>query len=152
MNPLRPAILVAVPLASAAFLAAPAQAAAVTERDVYHHQTFVVHDVNICDDLATFTFDVSGHVITTDTGDGFHFRFQENDRYTVDFDDPAVGTWSARATETGVFNATPGGAVTLHIGNNNIEGDVKIRELLTFVVDPGGRVRVDRATLEVVGC
>jgi hypothetical protein len=42
--------------------------------------------------------------------------------------------------------------VTQHVGNNNIEGDVRIRELETLVIGPDGEVRVDRAVAQVVGC
>jgi len=130
----------------------PAAAEVVHEKSSWRNLSLTEHDFNICGDLATFTFESTGHAIATDTGSGFHFTFVDNDSYTVDFDDPALGTWTARATETSTFNATPGDVMTLHIGNNNIEGDVRIRELLTLVIGPGGEVRVDRAVFEVVGC
>lgn len=41
--------------------------------------------------------------------------------------------------------------MTLHVGNNNLEGDVRIRELLTLVIGADGEVRVDSADFEVVG-
>jgi hypothetical protein len=122
------------------------------DRDSWHNLTFTGHDINICGDLATFTGSATGHAIATDTGSGFHFTLVDNVTYTVDFDEPALGTWTARATETNTFNATPGDVMTLHFGNNNIEGDVRIRELMTLVIGPGGEVRVDRAVFEVVGC
>jgi hypothetical protein len=118
----------------------------------WHRLVTTQHDFNICGDLATFTFESTGHATAVDTGNGFHFTFTDVDFYTVDFDDPTLGTWTARATETSHFNATPGDVVTLHVGNNNIEGDVRIRELQTLVIGPGGEVRVDRAVAEVVGC
>jgi hypothetical protein len=130
----------------------PAAADVVHEKDSWHNLTGTEHAFNICGDLATFTFESTGHTIATDTGSGFHFTFVNNVTYTVDFDDPALGTWTARATETAAFNATPGDVMTLHMGNNNIEGDVRIRELLTLVIGPGGEVRVDRTVFEVVGC
>ena len=135
------------------FLASPsAFASVVHDKDSWFHVTESEHDFNICGDLATFNFESTGHVITTETKSGFHFTFIDNDVYTVDFDDPALGTWTARATETSTFNATPGDVITLHVGNNNIEGDVRIRELTTLIIGPDGDVRVDRTTFEVVGC
>ena len=58
--------------------------------------------------------------------------------------------WSA-CHRNSTFNATPGDVTTLHIRNNNIEGDVRIRELLTLVICPGGEVRVKQTVFEVVG-
>ena len=129
-----------------------AEAAAVHEKESWHHQTFVAHDFNICGDLGTFTFDTSGHVISTDTGTGFHFNLAEVATYTLVFDDPALGTWSARATESTVFNANPGDTVTFHTAFNSFEGPVKIRERVTLVIDANGVVRVDNAIAEVDGC
>ena len=129
----------------------PASAAEVVV-DSWQDRIDVDHDVNICGDLATFTVSSTGHVITTDTGSGFHFTFADVDMYTVDFDDPSLGVWEGRATETSTFNATPGDVITLHVGNNNIEGDVRIRELTTLIIGPDGEVRVDTEVFEVVGC
>jgi hypothetical protein len=129
----------------------PATAADVV-RDSWSNRIEIQHDVNICGDLATFTFSSTGHVITTDTGSGFHFEFVDVDMYTVDFDDPSMGVWEGRATETSTFNATPGDVITLHVGNNNIEGDVRIRELKTLVISPDGQIRVDTEVFDVVGC
>ncbi|MBA2699702.1 MAG: hypothetical protein H0U61_13200 [Nocardioidaceae bacterium] len=138
---------------SFALTGAPSAAAsAVHEKDSFHNATEVEHDFNICGDLATFTFTVSGHTVATDTGAGFHISGAEHGRYTVDFDDPALGSWSARFAENFSFNATPGGTVTLHIANNNVEGDVRIHESLTLIVGPDGDVRVDRTVAEVDGC
>jgi hypothetical protein len=132
--------------------ASAASADVLHEKDSWFNRVEIGHDFNICGDLATFTVESTGHVITTETARGFHITFVDNDVYTVDFDDPALGTWTARATETSTFNATPGDVITLHVGNNNIEGDVRIRELVTLVIGPGGEVRVDREVFEVVGC
>ena len=132
--------------------ASAASADVLHEKDSWFNRTETAHDFNICGDLATFTFVTRGHAISTETAQGSHFTLVENGKYTVDFDDPALGTWTARFTETINFNATPGDVVTLHVGNNNIEGDVRIRELQTLVIGPGGEVRVDRAVFEVVGC
>lgn len=131
---------------------APPAAAAEVVRDSWHNRTGIQHDVNICGDLATFTFSSTGHTIAIDTGSGFHFEFVDVDMYTVDFDDPSLGVWEGRATETATFNATPGDVITLHVGNNNIEGEVRIRELTTLVIGPDGTVRVDTEVFEVVGC
>jgi len=139
--------------ASALLAQAPtASAAVVSDKESWHHLVTVEHAVNICGDLATFTFESTGHTVAVDTGSGYHFEFVDVDFYTVDFDDPALGTWTARATETAHFNATPGDVVTLHVGNNNLEGDVRIRELLTLVIGADGEVRVDSADFEAVGC
>jgi hypothetical protein len=152
MKPFR-AIVCSAAVVSAAAVQAPYASATVThEMESTHRVVSSEHDLNICGDLATFTFESTGHSTAVDTGNGFHFSLTEVAFYTVDFDDPALGTWTARATETIQFNATPGDVVTLHIGNNNIEGDVRIRELMTLVIGPDGTVRVDRAVAEVVGC
>ena len=147
------AIICVAAAASALLAQAPAASAAVVpDKESWFHLEDVEHDVNICGDLATFTAESTGHTVAVDTGDGFHFDFVDVDFYTVDFDDPALGTWTARATETFQFNATPGDVLTVHVGNNNLEGDVRIRELLTLVIGPDGEVRVDRTDFEVVGC
>jgi hypothetical protein len=52
-----------------------------------HHLVTTQHDFNICGDLATFTFETTGHTTPVDTGNGFHFSFTDVDFYTVDFDD-----------------------------------------------------------------
>ncbi len=132
-------------------VALPADASVVHEKDSWQNITETSHDFNICGDLATFTFTLRGHTHATDTGSGFHFNMVATGKYTVEFDDPALGTWSARLTENAAFNATPGGVVTLHIGNNSNEGGVRIHELVTLVIGPDGTVRVDRAVAEVVG-
>jgi len=152
MKPFR-AIVCSAAVVSALVVQAPYASATVGhEVESRHRLVTSEHDLNICGDLATFTFESTGHSTAVDTGNGFHFSLAEVAFYTVDFDDPALGTWTARATETIQFNATPGDVVTLHIGNNNIEGDVRIRELMTLVIGPDGTVRVDRAVAEVVGC
>ena len=133
--------------------ASAASADVIHEKDSWFNRAGSDPDVvNICGDLATFTFDTTGHVITTATAEGIHVNFIHNDVYTVDFDDPALGTWTRRATYTEIFNATPGDVITMHFGNNSKEGDVRIRELVTLVIGPGGEVRVDRQVFEFVGC
>jgi hypothetical protein len=152
MKPFR-AIACSAAVVSALAVQAPhASATVVHERESTHRVVTSEHDLNICGDLATFTFESTGHSTSVDTGKGFHFSLAEVAFYTVDFDDPALGTWTARATETIQFNATPGDAVTLHLGYNNIEGDVRIREFLTLVIGPDGAVRVERTIAQVVGC
>jgi hypothetical protein len=133
-------------------VAPPAAAEVLHERSIWKDLLTVDHDFNICGNLATFTTESTGHAIATETEDGFHFTFVDNDVYTVDFDDPALGTWNGRATETTTFNATPGDVITLQVGNNNIEGDVRIHEQMTLVIGADGEVRVERSDFEVVGC
>lgn len=133
-------------------MALPADAAVVHQKDSWQNITETGHDMNICGDLATFTFTLRGHTHATDNGSGFHFNMVATGKYTVEFDDPALGTWSARLTENAAFNATPGDVVTLHIGYNANEGSVRIHELVTLVIGPDGTVRVDRAVGEAVGC
>jgi hypothetical protein len=149
---IRASLTVAASTALLLSVAPSAAAEVVHERSTWQNLLTVDHDVNICGDLATFTTESTGHAIATETEDGFHFTFVDNDVYTVDFDDPALGTWTARATETAAFNATPGDVITLQVGNNNIEGGVRIHELMTLVIGPGGEVRVERSVFEVVGC
>jgi len=133
--------------------AAPAASADVVhDKQSWHHATETQHDFNICGDLATFTFTTTGHTISTDTGTGFHVNGVENGKYTVVFDDPSLGEWDAQFTETFHFNATPGGTVNSEVGNNNIEGNVRIHELMTFTVSPDGVVHVDKTVAVVDGC
>jgi len=124
----------------------------VHQKESWVHQTTVAHDFNVCGDLATFTFDARGHLFTTDTGSGFHVSYQDHYTYTLVFDDPALGTWSARTTETGSFHATPGGAGVDRFTLVAFEGPVTIRERFVFVVDAKGEVRVDTDVAEVDGC
>src|SRR5215213_5055567 len=67
--------------------ASAASAEVVHDKDSWFNRTSTGHDLNICGDLATFTFETRGHSISTETARGFHVTLIENGVYTVDFDD-----------------------------------------------------------------
>ena len=75
----------------------------------------------------------------------------ETIKYTLVFDDPALGTWRAHGTETTQDVANPGGEVFHEIFNSR-EGPVQIIEHLQFHTDADGNVRVDRTFERHVGC
>jgi len=118
-------------------------------RDSIHHATEVEHDVNICGDLGTFTFDVTSHTHAVDNGTTFVFDLHETYTYTLVFDDPALGTWTAHAAENIHFVANPGGTVFQNTFNSK-EGPIQIIQHAQFHTDAAGNVRVDR-TFEKIG-
>jgi hypothetical protein len=135
------------PLACAIACAAafPAVAAATVTHD--GSRTFRVtetaHDLNICGFPATFDFVVSAEWHSTETDRGFHFQLTEIARWTVTFDDPALGVWDGRSTETDTFTATPGEVLEGHLVFNGSEGPVRIHEHQQVVVAADGSLRVD---------
>lgn len=90
----------------------------------------------------------------TDGNGGFHFQLSEVTRWTVTFDDPALGVWNGRGTETDAFTATPGDVVTLHMIFNGREGPVRIHEQQQVVIAPDGTPRIDleRVTTDYGAC
>ena len=147
-----------IPLVCAIVCAAalPAGAAATVTHD--SSRTFRVtetgHDLNICGFPGTFNMVISGEWHSTETSAGFHFQLSEVSRWTVTFDDPALGIWSGRGTETISFTASPGDVVTFHDIFNGSEGPVRIHEHQTFVVAPDGTLRVDinQVTTDYTAC
>lgn len=101
------------------------------------------HDTNICGLSGTFRTTSMFEWHSTESDGGFHFQLTEVSRWTVTFDDPALGVWSGRGTETDVFNASPGDVLTLHVIFNGAEGPVRIHEHEQIVVAPDGTLRID---------
>jgi hypothetical protein len=123
----------------------PATAAATATHD--GARTFRVHqsghDLNICGLPATFDFLTTTEWHTVEANGRFHFQLTEVARWTVTFDDPALGVWAGRGTETDAFNGSPGEAFGLHVIFNGREGPVRIHEHLQLVVGADGNPRVD---------
>jgi hypothetical protein len=120
--------------------------------DTVRHDVFTVHDSNICGNEGTFTFDVSSHTHVVDMGDGrFAFNFTQVYTYTLVFDDPTLGTWTARTTETIVHVSNASGDI-IHDNQSAREGPVQIivHQQLRFETD--GTVTVDREFERIVGC
>jgi hypothetical protein len=128
-----------------------ASAAVGQTRDSAHHEVFTGHDLNICREAGTFTFDVTWHSHSLDTGTNFLFDYTEAVKYTLVFDDPSLGTWSAHNAETTHFVANRGGSVFLENFNGR-EGPVQIIEHVQFHTDAEGNVTVDRSFERHVGC
>ncbi len=133
------------------FAAAGAQGAVEQTRDSVHHEVKSGHDLNICGQSGTFTFDVTSHTHTVDTGTSFKFVYTEAVKYTLVFDDPALGIWTAHNAETIHFVAGPGGTV-FHHNFNGKEGPVQIIEHQQFHTDSDGNVTIDRTFERHVGC
>jgi hypothetical protein len=123
----------------------PASAAATATHD--GSRTFRVHesahDLNICGFPATFDFVVTTEWHAVEANGRFHFQLTEIARWTVTFDDPALGIWQGRGTETDAFNASPGEAFQLHVVFNGREGPVRIHENQHVIVGADGDLQVD---------
>ena len=137
-----------IPLACVLALAAAFPAAA--SATVTHDRSGLIrvtdppeHDTNICGLPGTFRMTRMFEWHATEGSGGFHFQLTEVSRWTVTFDDPALGVWSGRGTETDVFNASPGDVLTFHVIFNGSEGPVRIHEHEQVVVAPDGTLRVD---------
>jgi len=129
-------------IAAALLAFVPATGALATvdqNRDSVHHEVKTGHDLNICGNPGTFTFDVTSHTHTIDNGKNFVFDLHETYRYTLVFDDPALGTWTAHAAES------------IHFVNSK-EGPVQIVQHVTFRTDADGNVTADRTYERVGGC
>jgi hypothetical protein len=110
---------------------------------------FSGHDSNICGNLGTFTFDVTSHTHVIDNGNTFVFDLHESYTYTLVFDAPALGTWTAHAAENIHDVANRSGEVFMHNFNSK-EGPIQIIQHQRIQVDADGNVRVDR-TFERIG-
>jgi hypothetical protein len=123
----------------------PAGAAATVTHDgsrtFREHETG--HDLNICGFPATFDMVISSEWHSVEANGGYHFQLTETSRWTVTFDDPTLGVWSGRGTETDAFTASPGDVQQLHIIFNGSEGPVRIHEHLQLVVAADGTLQVD---------
>ena len=101
------------------------------------------HDTNICGLPGTFRMTRMFEWHSTEANGGYHFQLTEVSRWTVTFDDPALGVWSGRGTETDVFTASPGDVLAFHVIFNGDEGPVRIHEHQQVVVAADGSLRVD---------
>jgi hypothetical protein len=119
--------------------------------DSVHHEVKTGHDSNICGNPGTFTFDVTSHTHTIDNGKNYVFDLHETYRYTLVFDDPALGTWTAHAAENIHLVANRRGD-TFKSTFNSKEGPVQIIQHVTFRTDADGNVSADRTYERVVGC
>jgi hypothetical protein len=120
-------------------------------RDSARHEISTMHDLNICGDLATFTFDVSWRMHAVDNGKTHEGGYSETFKYTVVFDDPSLGTWTGHGTLLDHFVATPSGTIEHEIFNSR-EGPVHIIEHLRFQTGADGNVTVDRWFDRIAGC
>jgi hypothetical protein len=131
--------------AIACAVAFPAVAAATVSHD--GSRTFRVtetdHDLNICGFPATFDFVVTTEWHSVETAGSFHFQLTEIARWTVTFDDRALGVWNGRSTVTDTFDASPGVVLQGHLIFNGSEGPVRIHEHQQVVVAADGTLRVD---------
>ena len=112
------------------------------------------HDLNICGLPGTFRMARMFEWHSTEGSGGFHFQLTEVSRWTVTFDDPELGVWSGRGTETDVFNASPGDVFTSHTIFNGSEGPVRIHEHEQVVVAADGtlRVQIEQVTTDYGAC
>ena len=147
-----------IPLVCAIACAAafPAAAAATVTHDGSRtfRETITGHDFNICGFPGTFNMVISSEWHSTEANGGYHFQLTEVSRWTVTFDDPALGVWSGRGTETDAFTASPGDVQTLHMIFNGSEGPVRIHEHEQVVVGADGTLRVDveQVTTDYAAC
>lgn len=148
--------LIALAGALACAVGFPAAAAATATHD--GSRTFRVHqgghDLNICGFPATFDFVVTTEWHSVEANGGVHFQLTEVARWTVTFDDPALGVWSGRGTETDAFTASPGDVLQFHVVFNGREGPVRIHEHQQVVVGADGslRVELEQVTTDYEAC
>jgi hypothetical protein len=138
--------------AAALFFVVPATSALGTVdqfRDSDHHEVFTEHDFNICGNPGTFTFDVTSHLHTVDNGNAFVLDFHESYTYTLVFDDPALGTWTAHAAENTHFVVNRSGSIFQDTFNSR-EGPIQIIQHRQFHTDADGNATVVR-TFEKIG-
>jgi hypothetical protein len=128
-----------------------ATAAVNQTRDSVHHEIKTVHDLNICGNPGTFTFDVTNFTHTVDNGTTFVFEIHEVTKYTLVFDDPTLGTWTAHSAETIHFVANHSGDIFMQNFNSK-EGPVQITEHEQLRVDSEGNITTDRTFDRHVGC
>lgn len=146
-----------IPLACAIACAAMFPAvgnAAVTHDSAQGTTVETNHDLNICGVLGTFQMLTRFEWHATEANGGLHFQMTERSQWTVAFDDPALGVWDGRGTDTFAFAASPGDVVTFHEVFNGREGPVRIHEHQTFVVGADGslRVNIDQVTTDYGAC
>jgi hypothetical protein len=148
--------IASIALATIAVAAFPVQALA-ARPDVVHEQfAYPGADlgvVNICGDLADFTFWTEGSFTSVDMGDDvFHLQIVSRGTYTVTFLDTTKGVWEATIRSVTNVQATPGGTFKESKISNTFEGPVRIHEQTTYVLGADGTVHVDHSTIDFVGC
>jgi hypothetical protein len=113
-----------------------------------------VHDLNICGLPGTFNMVTRFEWHSTEVNGGYHFQMTEVSRWTVTLDDPGLGVWSGRGTDTFAFTASPGDVLTSHEVFNGSEGPVRIHEHQTFVVGADGnlKVSINQVTTDYGAC
>ena len=129
-----------------------AAATVVQEHDSTRNEVFTFHDTNICGNEAEWTIVVDSRTHVVDKGDGrFEYNFSQVYTYTLVFDDPTLGTWTAHATETIVHIRNGASDDVVHDNLSDREGPVQIivHEQLRF---DGPTVTVDREFELVAGC
>jgi hypothetical protein len=146
------AVVLSVLLAMVLLVAGTASAAppAVDHQQVLEFGTGI--DVNICGDLAVFDSNIRGEFTFVVSDSLFQYQNNFHGTYTLTFLDPTLGVWQSRFAEAGTATVAPGGTFINTFEANTHEGPVRIHETFYFVVGPDGTVRVDRYTIEVVGC
>jgi hypothetical protein len=145
-------IVIVMAMAALTFGVPAASAAVEQTRDSTHHEIKTFHDLNICGDPGTFTFEVTSHTHTVTVRAKFFFTEVEAFRYSLVFDDPNLGSWSAHGTETTHFAALKGQSILFHDNLNSQEGPVQIIEHRQFHTDAAGNVAIDRIYERHVGC
>jgi hypothetical protein len=143
-------------LAAIAVAAFPVQTLAARPEVVHQQFAYPGADlgvVNICGDLADFSFWTEGSFTNVDMGDGvFHFQVVSRGTYTVTFLDTSLGVWEARIRSVTSVQATPGGTFVVSQVANTFEGPTRIHEQTTFVLGGDGTVHVDHYAIDVTGC
>ena len=146
------AVVLTVLLATVLLTAASASAA---PPEVEHQQVLesgTDTNLNICGDLAVFDVNIRGEFTFVVSDNLFHYQNNFHGTYTLTFLDPSLGVWQSRIAEAGTATVAPGGTFINTFEANTHEGPVRIHETFYFVVGPDGTVRVDRYTIDVVGC
>lgn len=128
-----------------------APAAVEQVRESGHHETHTSHDLNICGDLAMFTFNATWRFHAVGNGNSFQGAYTESFGYMLVFDEPSLGTWSGHGAETIHLVENASGTIFHEIFNSK-EGPVLIVEHLQLHTDADGNVTVDREFDRVVGC
>ena len=146
------AVVLSVLLAMVLLVAGTASAAppAVEHQQVLEFGTGT--NVNICGDLAVFDVNIRGEFTFVVSDSLFQYQNTFHGTYTLTFLDPTLGVWQSRIAEAGTATVAPGGTFINTFEANTHEGPVRIHETFYFVAGPDGTVRVDRYTIEVVGC
>ncbi|SDS28157.1 hypothetical protein [Actinopolymorpha singaporensis] len=134
--------------------AAPATAAVTHERHIRHKFHFTQHEVNFCGNTGTYSYVSTGHIFFAWRADGsFHLNSTMVNRWTVVYDDPALGTRTGKSTVTNTGTTRSDGRYKVfHESWNLREGPLTIRNRTTLVWDAKDRLRVQNQVVRVKGC